>query len=213
MNLTTNTSIDWTSPDVLNQIVQHIKNPLETIITASRQNEKTGNEIIFSSSKQISNVIEEILMEIKLKSVSLTFHDRPDIFRIYETNENVQSMCTRRITPEKITKPDQSWLINLEKEIYRSINQNDLNIYDLSYKMAVSERQLHRKINSLLHLSPNKYIRILRLHKAKELIDNYFQNSISQVAYAVGYNDVHYFSKLFVGQYDISPKELIHSLR
>ncbi len=122
-------------------------------------------------------------------------------------------MCAKEINPSKITKPDQNWLVNLEKEIYRSINQNDINIYDLAYKMAVSERQLHRKINSLLYLSPNKYIRILRLHKAKELIDNYIQNSISQVAYAVGYNDVHYFSKIFVAQYNMSPKELIHSLK
>ncbi|MEC3875866.1 helix-turn-helix transcriptional regulator [Chryseobacterium salviniae] len=212
MNTMTNT-IDWNSPDVLSQIVHNIKNPLETIITASRQNEKPGHEIIFNSSKQINNLIEEILTEIKSKSVSLTFHELPDIFGIYESNENVQCMCAKKINPSKITKPDQNWLVNLEKEIYRSINQNDINIYDLAYKMAVSERQLHRKINSLLYLSPNKYIRILRLHKAKELIDNYIQNSISQVAYAVGYNDVHYFSKLFVAQYNMSPKELIHSLK
>ncbi|AZA94888.1 helix-turn-helix domain-containing protein [Chryseobacterium shandongense] len=212
MNTMTNT-IDWTSPDVLSQIVHNIKNPLETIITASKQNERPVHEIIFNSSKQINSLIEELLTEIKSKSVSLTFHERPDIFGIYEANENVQCMCAKKINPSKITKLDQNWLLNLEKEIYRSINQNDINIYDLAYKMAVSERQLHRKINSLLYLSPNKYIRILRLHKAKELIDNYIQNSISQVAYAVGYNDVHYFSKLFVAQYNMSPKELIHSLK
>lgn len=210
------TAIDWSSSDVLSQIVENIKNPLDTIITASKPNRVDGkvqNEIIFSSSKQISDLIEEILKEIKTKSVSLTVQERPDFFEIYESNKNVQDQCSNRLNPQKVTKLDQNWLINLEKEIYSSINQNDLNLYELSYKMAVSERQLYRKITTLVHLTPNKYIRILRLHKAKLMIDNYVQNSISQVAYSVGYNDVHYFSKLFSNQYDISPKELINSLR
>jgi AraC-like DNA-binding protein len=79
--------------------------------------------------------------------------------------------------------------------------------------MAVSERQLHRKIVNLVCLTPNKYIRILRLHKAKQMIDNYIQRSISQIAYAVGYNDVHYFSTLFLSQYNVSPKDLLNSMR
>ena len=44
------------------------------------------------------------------------------------------------------------------------------------------------------------------------MIDDYIQKSISQIAYAVGYNDVHYFSRLFADQYNITPKELINSL-
>ncbi len=213
MNSLKNTNIDWTAPDVLSQIVQNIKNPLETILSASRKRDHFHSEIILANSEQINRIIEEILLEIASKSVNVTMHSRPDIFSIYETNSNVQSMCIKEIQPAKITKPDQSWLVNLEKEIYFSIKKNDVNIYDLSYKMAVSERQLYRKITGLIHLTPNKYIRILKLHKAKQMIDNYIQNSISQIAYAVGYNDVHYFSKLFTEQYDISPKELITSMQ
>ena len=79
--------------------------------------------------------------------------------------------------------------------------------------MSVSERQLYRKITNLIYLTPNKYIRVLRLHKAKQIIENYIQHSISQIAYAVGYNDVHYFSKLFLEQYEITPRELIATLK
>jgi len=209
------TAIDWSSPDILNHLFLHIKSPLDSIITASSPSitgNEIKNEIIFSSSNEINDLIEEILNEIKSKSVSLTIQSRPDIFDIYESNKNVQDLCSNKLTPEKVTKKDQNWLINLEKEIYNSISKNDLDICDLSYKMAVSERQLHRKIANLVYLTPNKYIRILRLHKAKQLIDNYIQDSISQVSYSVGYNDSHYFSKLFSDQYDISPKALINSL-
>lgn len=217
MNPAKNISIDWTSPDILEQIVQNIKSPLENIITANQNSNLESkdriDEIIFTSSKEISDIVEEIMMKARSKSLNVTFQGRPAIFEIYETNETVREMCTDEIKPQKITKQDQDWLMSLEKEIYGSITEDYLNLYELSYKMAVSERQLHRKIVNLVYLTPNKYIRILRLHKAKQMIDNYIQRSISQIAYAVGYNDVHYFSTLFSCQYKVSPKELLNSFR
>ncbi|MEY4539148.1 MAG: hypothetical protein RLZZ306_905, partial [Bacteroidota bacterium] len=217
MNPAKNIAIDWSSPDILEQIVQNIKNPLQNIMIANQSstvdNKEKIDEIIFTSSKEISDIVEEIMMKAKSKSLNVTFQGRPEIFEIYEANENVREMCTEEIKPQKITKQDQDWLMNLEKEIYGSITEDYLNLYELSYKMAVSERQLHRKIVNLVYLTPNKYIRILRLHKAKQMIDNYIQRSISQIAYAVGYNDVHYFSTLFSCQYKVSPKDLLNSLR
>ena len=217
MNSLKNIAIDWSSPDVLEQIVQHIKSPLESIITANQnitlESKEIIDEIILSSSKEISDIVEEIMLKTKSKSLNLTFQGRPEIFEIYESNENVREMCSSEMKPQKITKQDTEWLMNLEKEIYGSITEDYMNLYELSYKMAVSERQLHRKIVNLVNLTPNKYIRILRLHKAKQMMDNYIQRSISQIAYAVGYNDVHYFSTLFLCQYKVSPKDLLKSLR
>jgi len=201
----------------LEQIVQNIKNPLENIISASQnssmEHKNIVDEIIFSSSKEISDIVEEIMRKAKSKSLNVTFQGRPEIFEIYEENQNVRAMCSDEIKPQKITKMDQEWLMSLEKEIYGCITKDYLSLYDLAFKMAVSERQLHRKIANLVCLTPNKYIRILRLHKAKQMIDNYIQNSISQIAYSVGYNDVHYFSTLFMYQYNVSPKDLIKTLR
>lgn len=217
MNLTRTTAINWSSPDILEQIVQNIKCPLENIIAASQnsttENKSEVDKIIFTNSKDISDIVEDIMRKANAKSLNLTFQSRPEIFEIYESNECVREMCSDIIDPQKITKIDQNWLLDFEKEIHGSISQNDLNLYELSYKMAISERQLHRKLSNLVWLTPNKYIRILRLHKAKKAIDGYLDRSISQIAYSVGYSDVHYFSKLFTGQYDISPKQLIESLR
>ncbi|MET3127740.1 AraC-like DNA-binding protein [Arcicella rosea] len=217
MDTRKNIAIDWSSPDVLEQIVQNIKNPLENIISASQnssmEHKNIVDEIIFSSSKEISDIVEEIMRKAKSKSLNITFQGRPEIFEIYEENQNVRAMCSDEIKPQKITKMDQEWLMSLEKEIYGCITKDYLSLYDLAFKMAVSERQLHRKIANLVCLTPNKYIRILRLHKAKQMIDNYIQNSISQIAYSVGYNDVHYFSTLFMCQYNVSPKDLIKTLR
>jgi hypothetical protein len=151
-------NIDWSSPDILEQIIQNIKHPLENIISVSKSttlhHKEKKDEIIFSSSKEISDIIEEIMLKTKSKALNLTFRSRPEIFEIYESNENVRELCANEINPQKIAKIDQDWLINLEKEIYGSLNQNELSLYELSYKMAVSERQLHRKVGSLVYLTP-----------------------------------------------------------
>lgn len=207
--------INWSSADVLQEIIQNIKKPLETIIAVSKNENSNSrdeiDEIVFSSSKEIGDIVEEMMIKAREKSLKLTFYESPDIFKIYESNTNVRNMCSGEINPQKITKQDQGWLLNLEKEVYGSIAQEYLDLDELSYRMAISERQLHRKIISLVYLTPNKYIRVLRLHKAKQIIDNYIDRSISQIAYTVGYNDVHYFSKLFTDQYSISPKELLRA--
>ncbi len=217
INTAINTFINWNSPDILEQLAQNIKSPLESIIKAGRDSDTYDKdkieEIIFTNSKEIQNIVEEILAKARAKSLSVTYHHQPDIFGIYESNENVRGMCAGEINPHKVAKVDQEWLVGLEKAVYGNINHDFLDLGELSYKLAVSERQLGRKVFNLVFLTPNKYVRILRLHRAKQLIDNYVQQSVSQIAYAVGYSDVHYFSKLFAGQYNVAPKELLHSLR
>ena len=98
MNSTKNIIIDWSSPDILEQIIQNIKNPLENIIIASQNNnaedKATIEEIIFSNSKEISDIVEEMMRKSKSKTLSITFQERPEIFEIYEGNENVREMCS-----------------------------------------------------------------------------------------------------------------------
>lgn len=217
MNQAESVLIDWDAPNLLEQLVHNIKAPLENIAAAGRNSEEYKKdkieEIIFSSTEEIRDIIEAIVAKNKIRSLDLSHEIRPDIFQIYESNEHVRQMCTDALIPQKVTKVDQVWLMSLEKEVYENLSNDFLNLYELSFKMAVSERQLYRRILSLVALTPNKYIRILRLHKAKQMIDNFVEHSIPQIAYAVGYSDVHYFSKLFASQYSVSPKKLVGSLR
>jgi AraC-like DNA-binding protein len=201
------------------RLVKDIKAPLESIMEANkklttnisyRQDKNDTNAVIFNSSKEIANLINEV---VKLANDGKPIEKAPLIYQIYYGNERVQSMCKQEINPNKISKQDATWLMEMENEVYKNIKHKDLNLYDLSYKMAVSERQLHRKIKNLLHLTPNKYIRILRLHKAKQIIDDYVYDTISQISYAVGYYDTHYFSKLFNQQYGVFPKQLLKERR
>ncbi len=218
MNLDRN-ELDLSSSDILMQLVKNIEAPLSSIIEANDKFsrliatsplKKKTSEVILSSSQEIANLIDEVVKQARENNAK---DNVPVIFDLYNSNERVKSMCKAKINPNKISKQDALWLMKIEDEVYRNISHRELNLYDLSYRMAVSERQLHRKIKNLINLTPNKYIRVLRLNKAKQFIDDFIYDTISQISYAVGYNDTHYFSKLFEQQYNISPKELLSMRR
>jgi AraC-like DNA-binding protein len=70
--------------------------------------------------------------------------------------------------------------------------------------MGMSRTTLHSKLVALTGMSISRYIRALRLGKAKELLVSTEQN-ISQIAYAVGFDDPKYFSRVFSEEYGSSP--------
>ena len=72
--------------------------------------------------------------------------------------------------------------------------------------MYMSHSQLHRKLEALTDYSPNQFIRMVRLNKAKELLGNP-SNSISAVAMESGYNDPSYFARIFKQETGLTPQE------
>ncbi|MCH2034302.1 MAG: helix-turn-helix transcriptional regulator [Tenacibaculum sp.] len=212
MNLSLQNINGSTNGEMLSKLLRDIESPLTSIIEEFNKLENedvkkmTKNELIFTHSLEIKRIVDEVLK----KANGTTFEDLV-FFKVYSSNERVQSMCNEEVNSQKISKQDISWLQKMEQEIHKNIKHKDLNLYDLSFKLSVSERQLHRKIKNLVKLTPNKYIRILKLHRAKNLIDSYLYDTVSQISYAVGYYDTHYFSKLFNQQYGVYPKELLKS--
>lgn len=72
-------------------------------------------------------------------------------------------------------------------------------------EIALSERQLQRKLNAALNMTPGEYLREFRLIKAKELL---LQNMpIGHVAENVGFSSQAYFTKCFKQSFECTPSE------
>jgi AraC-like DNA-binding protein len=138
-------------------------------------------------------------------------YSKPIIYDIYLTEEKVKKNCNIRINTEKISDLDENWLLEFENYINKNIALNNLCLDDISLGLSTSERQVYRKIKKLLNITPNKYVRILKLHKAKQIIEDYTYDNVSQISYAIGFNDVHYFSQLFCNQYGVTPRLMLNS--
>ena len=70
----------------------------------------------------------------------------------------------------------------------------------------MSHSQLHRKLDALTGCSPNQFIRIIRLDKAKELLKHPV-NSIAFIALDCGYSDPGYFARVFKQECGVTPQE------
>jgi len=103
-------------------------------------------------------------------------------------------------------KTEDKFVQKVREIIETHIADADFSVEQLSKLIFMSHSQLHRKLDALTGCSPNKFIRIIRLSKAKELLTN-AADSIASVALECGYNDPGYFARVFKQEYGATPQE------
>ncbi len=77
---------------------------------------------------------------------------------------------------------------------------------EIAEKMHLSEKQFRRKLKAVTGVSPVAYLRKFRLQQAAVLLRT-SGSSVSEIAYAVGYENLSYFAKIFQEAYGKSPSE------
>ncbi len=100
---------------------------------------------------------------------------------------------------------DDKFLTRLEAVVAELYADPALDIYLLADKMAMSERQLQRKVKVLLGTNPNNFIREFRLNKAKERLKSGAQ--VGVVAFDVGFSSQTYFGRCFKDAFGCTPKQ------
>ncbi|WPP52112.1 two-component regulator propeller domain-containing protein [Catalinimonas niigatensis] len=103
---------------------------------------------------------------------------------------------------------DQNFLEHAIKTVESQMENSDFGVKDFIKCMGISRSLLHKKLASLTNQSATEFINHLRMKKAQKLLRQNEIN-ISEVAYAVGYNDPKYFSRLFSKHYGQSPTEFL----
>lgn len=123
--------------------------------------------------------------------------------------QTVEPMATNDSAAVKMTAAELDWLKKLEETVSQELSNRQFNILEMASTMAVSERQLFRRIKRLTGMTPNNYLRDMKLNKAKEFLEDYTYGTISEVSYAVGFEDPHYFSKIYADRFGKKPSEYL----
>ena len=90
--------------------------------------------------------------------------------------------------------------------IEKHLSDSHFSTVELSHAVAMSRSQLHRKLTALTGLSPNPFIRLLRLEKAREMLAD-TDMAIAGIAYSTGFNDPDYFARIFSKAYGFTPSD------
>lgn len=111
--------------------------------------------------------------------------------------------------PVEIKHFDLNWLEKAESLLIKNIGNSQFNVLWLADEMALSERQLRRKLKKITGLSPVSYFNEIKLRKARILLESGTYQTISQVSYAVGFDTPKYFSNLFLQRYGQRPSSYL----
>lgn len=103
---------------------------------------------------------------------------------------------------------DEKFLKKAYEVVEQNIDNPNLDVNDFTAAVGMSRAQLYRKINALTGQSVKEFIRIIRLKKAAEMLLNENKN-IKEIAPAVGFSSITYFTKSFSDYYGVPPMKYI----
>jgi AraC-like DNA-binding protein len=110
------------------------------------------------------------------------------------------------LSSEKLPTQDEKFLNNVKSIIEKNLADPTFDVNVFARQINMSRSVLYRKFRAVTGQSVNEMISIVRLKKAAHLLREQ-SISVSDVAYAVGYNDPQYFSKCFRKKYNCTPTE------
>jgi signal transduction histidine kinase/DNA-binding response OmpR family regulator len=125
--------------------------------------------------------------------------------RLMVSDSLPQSPITNHQSP--VSDPEDALLQKVQTAVLDNLSDSNFKVEDLCRAVATGQSQLNRKLMALTGMSTIAFIRSTRLAKAKELLLAKEMN-ISEVAYAVGFDDPKYFSRAFMEQFGIAPSKL-----
>jgi AraC-like DNA-binding protein len=111
--------------------------------------------------------------------------------------------------PQSACSPlDASFMANVYHYIATNIEKESLTIDDLTHECAMSRSQLFRKIKTLTAKTPAQVIRDYRLDTARRLFESDKTKRVSEVMFAVGFNDAQHFGQIFKQRFGMSPQAI-----
>jgi DNA-binding response OmpR family regulator len=113
---------------------------------------------------------------------------------------------TIEITPSSITTTslDEELIRKALLIVEKNMDNTDFSVDELASELAISRRQLSRKFQSIIELSPNQFIRSVRLKRAAQLLKDSTYN-VSEISDRSGFSSIKYFNLYFKEEFGVTP--------
>ncbi len=113
---------------------------------------------------------------------------------------------TETIQKSQISTEDQNFLDQLVLFIKKNIDDENLDVTQMTQAVNVSRPTLHSKLKALTGLSATKFKKQIKMQEAKRMLEDGHSN-ISDLAYQMGYKYPNNFSKDFKKWYGVTPNK------
>lgn len=105
------------------------------------------------------------------------------------------------------TSLDEEFMRKAIECVNRHLDDPDFDQPQFIDEMGTSKSTLYKKLKSLTGLNTSAFIRNIRLKAAVKMMEEKKNIRVSELAYAVGFNDPKYFSSCFKKEFNMLPSE------
>ncbi|WP_372772776.1 two-component regulator propeller domain-containing protein [Mangrovibacterium sp.] len=139
-----------------------------------------------------------VQIKLLMLRIQVLLKQRQAIMRQFKSNQIFE--------PENvsITPLDEDFILKAKSIVEKYIGDADFSVKLLAEELNASSSMLYRKMRTLIGVSPNEFIRNIRLRRAAQLLKNK-AFTVSEVAYNCGFNDLSYFGSCFKKMYGVTP--------
>ncbi|MCL4136828.1 UNVERIFIED_CONTAM: hypothetical protein GTU68_000515 [Idotea baltica] len=143
---------------------------------------------------------DETELLVRIKNLLTNYESRLNYFSKSQASEQAEILS--------IPEQDKLWLQNLEMLVLRDINNSIFSVDYLVQILDTNRNTFYSKVKTLTGLSPNKYVQLIRLQKAKDLLEN-STLSVKEITEKVGFKTPDYFTRLFKNEYGKLPSDYL----
>ena len=147
---------------------------------------------------------------LKKRKHKLERENEEKINRLFELRDEArrQFALSADIDPDKVASlsEDEELATRMMSAITRNIDNPDYTVDMLASDVAMSRASLYKKSSTMLGITPNDFMRNVRLKQAETLLSD-SSMPISEVAERVGFSTSRYFSQCFRQMYGVTPSE------
>lgn len=188
--------------------VNLLDNPFEEEV----QNFEFFENIYKSSNSSLGIMLRKLYRNIRHRSLETVRNDKDLYYALTESllfdQHKIYQEVNRLKSVKSSTKKELYRRVLLAKEYLDEFYYKKLDVNEVSQVAALSEYHFFRTFKQVFGISPHKYLIKKRLEKASNLLK---QNryTITEVAYLIGFPDIHSFSKSFKKEFGLTPSKFI----
>lgn len=110
------------------------------------------------------------------------------------------------LSPSKVvvSSMDAEFLECVRDVVETHLGDSNFGVGWLADELAISRRHLARRLKATVGLSPGGYLRLYRLERAAQLLEQK-SGTVQEISYRVGFKDAYHFSKLFRQAFGVLP--------
>ena len=137
------------------------------------------------------------------------FNEEELLVRIYNLLSNLRMRQQAKAEDQDSIKVQADvsvdWLETLENTALEFLSDPKMGMDLLAEKLDISRSSLYRRIKSETGLTPNMYLREIRLQEARRLFENRLVMTVTEAGQRVGMQKRAYFSKLYLERFGRLP--------